>query len=111
VTKKVTAESLFAQLKTGFEKLPAEDRARLREMIFADPDLSSEVGFRLMMFGAAYKGERQKNSRRSRPQDTARNKQILDLRATGLSYGVIAKRLRLTPDSVRSVCRRLSPTA
>jgi lambda repressor-like predicted transcriptional regulator len=104
---KRSANSLFANLKRELDKLDEAGREEFRRLVLDDPFFGNETAWAVLSAGMTVHSLRAKNSRRSRPEDKARNDLIRAEHKAGLTAGQISKKHGWTKDTVKGVLNRM----
>jgi hypothetical protein len=108
-----SATRLFASIRLQLRALPPEEQEKFRQLVLDESKWESESAFTMLGLGLQIvaerqrtDAERQKNSRRSRPENKNRNDQIRAARKGGKTLGEIAQKFSITIEAVKGVLRR-----
>ena len=107
-----TPETIVARLRADLILLTPEERERCHHLLLGEV-IEPLHGGKVRAFAevlarqeAETCAEREKNSRRSRPEDTERNNQIVAYRKAKMTHGQIARKLGISEHAVRAVLTR-----
>ena len=109
---KHTPEIIVNQLQADLQALNPNDRERCHRMILCElveglhGGKVLETAVIVARSEKMARDEREKNSRRSRPEDKNRNGLILADREAGMTVGAIAKKRKMTVAAVNGVLNR-----